>query len=53
MIFQNGRGVPVIVPAGVKRVLDYLVIAKGRDEAGILYSNKYLFPNTCKYTEQK
>lgn len=39
---------PVIVPQDIREVLQYLVNAEVREQAGVLQKNNYLFPNRSK-----
>lgn len=45
---QFGRGVPVIIPADLRKVLAYLSNADVRLASGVLNTNHYLFPNKGK-----
>ena len=48
LLFQFGRGVPVVIPWGLKNVLTYLSNADVREAAGMSAANKYLFPSKGK-----
>ena len=43
--FQNGRGVPVIIPEDSVNALEFLVDDDVRQEASILKENQYVFAN--------
>ena len=46
LLFQNGKGVPVILPPDAKKPLQYLTNLEVRKKAGIQPSNPYIFAST-------